>query len=233
MGTTPKHIAIIPDGNRRWAKAHKLLSEKGHRAGLDLLIELSLAAKEFDVASLTFYLFSTENWNRSKREVSYLLALFKRFLKINIPVMKKNGIRLTTLGNLTVFSDSLRAVLQEAVQETAPCEEIEVTIALNYGGRDEMQRAVRSIVEDCASKKIDKTQIDASLISSYLDTAGRREPDLLIRAGGEKRLSNFLLWQMAYTELYFCDKLWPDFTAQDLFEAISDFQQRKRRWGGT
>ena len=226
----PRHIAIIPDGNRRWARGRKLFSEKGHKVGLDLLIDMANAAKELDVKFLTFFLFSTENWNRSKREVTYLLSLFKRFLKAKIPAMQLHGIQLKTIGNLSVFSDDLRAILKQAVDETAQCSQIEVAIALNYGSHDEIQRAVCSIVDDCTAKKIDKTQITPALISSYLDTAAWQEPDLLIRTSGEKRLSNFLLWQLAYTEIYFSDKLWPDFTPDDLLDAITDFQQRKRRW---
>ena len=228
----PGHIAIIPDGNRRWAKARGLFAEYGHKAGIDLLIDIVNAAKELGVKILTFYLFSTENWNRSKKEISCLLWLFKSFLKEKCAAMKRQGIRLKTIGDLKGFSEELQELLEEVVSDTAQCDQIELVLALNYGSHNEIQRALLAMIEDYASKKIEKEQINESLISSYLDTAGWKEPDLLIRAGGEKRVSNFLLWQLAYTEIYFTDRLWPDFTPDDLLEAVSDFQRRKRRWGG-
>jgi undecaprenyl diphosphate synthase len=229
----PKHIAIIPDGNRRWAKAHNLLIEKGHKAGIDLIIQIANAAKELNVKMLTFYLFSTENWNRSKTELTALRSLFKRFLREKCAIMRTHGIRLKIIGDQEQLSPKLQEILNEAVHATQQCDQIDLALAVNYGSRDEIRRAVSSLIDDLEAHKIEKKQINETLISSYLDSAGWQEPDLLIRAGGEKRISNFLLWQMAYTEIYFCERLWPDFTPDDLLDAVIDFQKRKRRWGGT
>jgi undecaprenyl diphosphate synthase len=228
----PHHIAIIPDGNRRWAQLRNLFHEVGHKTGINLLIDIVNAAKESGVKVLTFFLFSTENWNRSKKEITALKWIFQKFLRDNTPLMKMNGIKLKTIGNIHVFSKGLQKTLAETKQATEQCDQIEMVLALNYGSRDEMRRAFHNIIDDYNCKKIAKEEITEALISSYLDSSAWKEPDLLIRTSGEKRLSNFLLWQMAYTEIYFTDRLWPDFTPEDLLDAITDFQTRKRRWGG-
>lgn len=229
----PKHIAVIPDGNRRWAQHNLTVSEKGHRSGASVLIETVKAAKELGVKTITFYLFSTENWTRSQEEIDTLMWLLKEFLNEQCAEMLSDGVRLRTIGDLTKLPSDVLEVVAETSDKTAHCTCIDMVMALNYGSRDEMCRAFDRILTDCYSKKVQMENITESLISKYLDTAPWGDPELLIRTSGEMRLSNFLLWQLSYAEIYITNTLWPDFKSADLLAAILDFQGRKRRLGGT
>jgi len=229
----PRHVAIIPDGNRRWAKKQEGSSEQGHRAGADALMEIVKAARELGIRALTFYLFSTENWNRSEEEINALMWLLEGFLYDQCAEMQAHQVRLKTIGNLSIFPENILKAIDSTSKATAHCTDIEMILALNYGGRDEIRRAIHRLLDDFNSQKMQKEEVTESLISRYLDTAPWGDPDLLIRTSGELRISNFLLWQLSYTEIYVTNTLWPDFTPRDFLEAIADFQKRDRRLGGT
>ena len=227
----PHHVAIIMDGNRRWAKKHFFSTDLGHSKGVDALMEAVKAAKELGIKVLTVYGFSTENWNRSKLEVKILLDIFEKALFKHTEPMVQNGVRLHTIGDIAPFPSRFVKKLKESKELTSHCEGIDLVLALNYGGRDELRRAISSMVDDVESGRIDKGQIDEQLISRYLDTAQWKDPDLLIRTSGENRVSNFLLWQLSYSELYVTNRLWPDFSPQDLLAAVKEYQNRERRLG--
>lgn len=229
----PQHIAIIPDGNRRWAKGKLLLTEQGHRAGADQLMNIVIAAIELGIKRLTFYIFSTENWTRPKREVDAQLRLLEKYLIEQRQRMINNGIRFTTIGDLTPFQDNIHRELRNTIQATANENKINVVFALNYGGRDDITRAIRKIVKEYDQGKLKIEDISEDLVSRNLDTHNNSDPDLLIRTSGELRVSNFLLWQISYAEIYVCDVLWPDFTPNHLLNAVQTFQHRERRLGGT
>lgn len=224
-GKIPSHIAIIPDGNRRWAKKHCFSHARGHTQGADAIIETVKAALEIGVKVVTFYLFSTENWKRPEKEIEAHMALLKQSLLNKREEMLERGISFKTIGDLKPIPEDVLKVVEEIKRETAACQSIDLVFALNYGGRDELVRAVSKIVKEGGS-------IEESHISESLDTYPWKDPDLLIRTSGERRLSNFLLWQLSYAELYFTDILWPDFKPKDLYEAIRDYQGRERRLGG-
>jgi len=228
----PKHVAIIPDGNRRWAKQKMEQPDKGHFQGANTLIEIVKSAKEIGIKTITFYLFSTENWARSKDEINCLMWLLQEFLREHREVMQQYGVRFQTVGDLSVFSQNILDSLEETRQATAECDCINMVVALNYGARNEMLRALHKIIDDCNSGTVKKELITENLIASYLDTAPWGDPDLFIRTSGEMRLSNYMLWQLAYTEIYFTDVLWPDFRPSNLLDAAVEFQKRDRRWGG-
>jgi len=226
----PKHIAIIPDGNRRWAKKQQSSFKTGHREGADNLMDIIKAGRELGVKTMTFYLFSTENWNRSKEEVDALMWLLPTYLVEQMQTMIDHGIRLETIGDLSRLPSDVLQVVNETKKATACGNQINFVMALNYGSRDEITRAVRKIAED--AKKGDLTIIDESTISAYLDTNKWPDPDLLIRTSAEFRISNFLLWQISYAEVHIEDVLWPDFTPHHLLQSIISFQGRDRRLGG-
>lgn len=226
----PKHIAIIPDGNRRWAKKQQSSVKTGHREGADNLMDIIKAGRELGVKTMTFYLFSTENWNRSKEEVDALMWLLPTYLVEQKQTMIDHGIRLETIGDISRLPNDVLQVVNETKKATADCTQINFVMALNYGSRDEITRAVRNIVED--AKKGDLKTIDESTITAYLDTKKWPDPDLLIRTSAEFRVSNFLLWQISYAEVHIEDVLWPDFTPHHLLQAIISFQGRDRRLGG-
>lgn len=228
----PRHIAIIPDGNRRWAKKRLSSIQAGHREGADTLMETVKAAQELGVEKITFYSFSTENWNRSQEEVLALMALIATYLIEQCEEMVQCGIKLETIGDLSTLPDFLLESIQETKCATKDCDKIRLILALNYGSRNEICRAFKAIVEDYDRKHIDKEDINETMIARYLDTSPWGDPDLLIRTSGELRVSNFLLWQISYSEIHIAPVLWPDFTPQHLMEAILDFQRRQRRWGG-
>lgn len=228
----PRHIAIIPDGNRRWAKKRLSSVQEGHREGADTLMEIVKAAQELDIKGITFYTFSTENWNRPPQEVVALMALFTNYLTEQCEEMVLSGIKLETIGNLETLPSFLQKTIQETKLATRHCDKITLILALNYGARDEICRAFKSMLEDYDRKFLDKEDINEAAISRYLDTHQWGDPDLLIRTSGELRVSNFLLWQISYSEIHVAPVLWPDFTPQHLIEAIIDFQGRQRRWGG-
>ncbi len=222
--TTPAHIAIIMDGNGRWAKARGLPRTAGHKKGADALRSTIEACTELGVRHLTIYAFSSENWKRPSEEVNDLMKLFKYHLGKEFDTMHKNGIRIKFIGNRSKLSPDFQTMINNAESLTANHTNLIFTTAISYGGREELARA--------ATKAAQKSPtITAETLEAELDTLGLPDPDLLIRTGGEQRLSNFLLWQMAYTELYFTDVLWPEFSPEHLKQAIATFQTRERRYG--
>ncbi len=228
----PHHIAIIPDGNRRWARKNHTTVAQGHRAGVNNFLTVTKAARDLGVKTVTFYSFSTENWLRDTLEIKALMWLMEWYLCEQRQNMIDNGVRFCTIGNPALFSKSIQKALEETKMATAHCEEIDMVIALNYGARDEIRRAFLALLTDCEANKVNKNEISEELIGRYLDTAQWPDPDLLIRTSGEQRLSNFLLWQTSYAELYIPQVLWPDYTPSHLLDAILHFQARKRRLGG-
>lgn len=226
----PQHIAFIPDGNRRWAKKRDTSASKGHQEGADILMDIAKAAKALGVKVCTFYVFSTENWRRDQLEVQALLWLLESYLIEQRPVMVESGIQFQTIGDLSRFPASICKTIQSTKDATAHCTGMDMVLALNYGARDEICRAFNSILNNGAWQK---EAITEKMISQHLDTAQWPDPELLIRTSGEQRLSNFLLWQTSYTEMYTINVLWPDFTPQHLLSAVLNFQQRERRLGGS
>ncbi len=229
----PKHIAIIPDGNRRWAKKKQSDSDVGHREGADTLMDIIKAAQELGIESLTVYSFSTENWARPQEEIEALMVIYATYLIDNCQEMVQTGIKLETIGDLSKLPPFLNQIIEETKLATQHCQSINLILALNYGSRDEMCRAFKLMWEDCKQKQLSCKDINETVLNSYLDTSTWADPELLIRTSGEYRLSNFLLWQLCYAEMYITPVLWPDFTPQHLLEAIIDYQRRDRRWGGT
>lgn len=224
----PQHIGIILDGNRRWARARNLPAFQGHKKGFDSLKDVAIHAFDVGVKTLTVYAFSTENWNRSKEEVAYLMKLFKLLVTREARYLEKKGIKMNILGKIDAFDDELQGGIKNAIKITAGGKKGVLNICLNYGGREEIVNAVQKIIED----KIDAKDINKELISDYLYTAGQSDPELIIRTSGEQRLSGFLTWQSIYSEFYFPQKTWPEFKNEDLDEAIENYSKRKRRFGG-
>lgn len=232
LGRIPPHIAIIPDGNRRWAKKNQLTVLEGHQTGADNLLEIVKAAKEIGIKAVTFYAFSTENWLRDAFEIRALMWLLESYLVKKRPIMIEHGVRFHAIGDTTRFSQSVQKTLRDTCEATSKGTGIDMVMALNYGGRDEMRRAMKSMLNDYDKQLFTKEDLSENLISKYLDTAKWPDPDLLIRTSGEKRLSNFLLWQLSYAEIYVADVLWPEFNSDSLLEALLSFQVRQRRLGG-
>ena len=229
----PKHIAIIMDGNGRWAKEHFLGRILGHRKGAEAVRVTVRTCREIGIEYLTLYAFSVENWLRPVEEVEGLMKLLGEFLQAELQEMLDNDIRLTTIGDIETLREPLKKLLRKTMEATAHNKGMVLNLALSYGGRDEIIGAVKKILKDSATGKVTSSQMTKELFSSYLQTSHTPDPDLLIRTSGEYRLSNFLLWQAAYTEFYFTDVLWPDFGRKDLFEAITAYQARERRFGLT
>ena len=227
----PNHIAIILDGNGRWAKSKGMPRNYGHVKGCENLEDICEVAKELGVKYLTVYAFSTENWKRSKEEVEGLMKLFRNYLKKCIKISKKNNMRVKIIGDPSAFDEDIQQSIRELEEFSKDFDELHFQIALNYGSRDEITRAVNRMLED-QKKGILTGEVTEETISSYLDTAGIPDPDLLIRTSGELRLSNYLLWQLAYTEFYFTDVPWPDFKKKELVKAIEKYNERDRRYGG-
>jgi len=226
----PQHIAVIMDGNGRWANRRRLPRIAGHRAGIRAVRQAVEACARLGVPYLTLYAFSVENWKRPHAEVKLLMELLREYLKKEIGELNKQNIRLGVIGRIAELSGPVQRDLQHALEETRHNSGLRLTLALNYGARAELIDAVRSLVENL--KRNGNLTIDETTLSEYLYTRDLPDPDLLIRTSGEMRLSNFLLWQAAYSEIWVTDTLWPDFTQQDLFRAILDFQKRERRYGG-
>jgi undecaprenyl diphosphate synthase len=223
----PRHIAIIMDGNGRWAGTRHLARVEGHRAGIDAVRDTVETSARLGLGVLTLYAFSVENWKRPDTEISALMGLLKHYLRIELDTLLRNGIRFRVIGQPERLGDDIRAELSEAEARTAANTGMQFNIALNYGGRTEIvQAARRAIAEGIAADALDEARF-----SSLLYTAGQPDPDLLIRTSGEMRVSNFLLWQIAYAEIWVTDALWPDFRARHLLEAVIDFQKRERRYG--
>lgn len=227
----PKHVAMIPDGNRRWAIQQQLSTEAGHKQGGNTLIEIMKAASELNIEVMTFYLFSTENWARPELEITALMWLLHSFLIDNRETMIDYDIKLHTIGTLERLPEYVQETIRETKVATTKCQGIDMVLAINYGGRDEISRAVRSIAHDVKNGEIAPESITEALIASRLDTGRWRDPDLLIRTSGEKRLSNYLLWQLSYSEIYVTEVLWPNFRPRDLLEALLNYQTRQRRLG--
>ncbi|MGD2169065.1 MAG: isoprenyl transferase [Chlamydiota bacterium] len=227
----PHHLAIIMDGNRRWAKKNNLPPIMGHWQGAEALTQIVRDASEIGIKVLTVYSFSTENWGRSKQEIHDLIHLLEVYLKEKKEMMIEEGVKLSTIGDLTKMPVSLQEIIKEVKLSTQKCEKIELVLAINYGARNEICRAVQKICSDIKDNKLSINDLSENIFSNYLDTKDYRDPDLLIRTSGEQRLSNFLLWQISYTEVYITKVLWPDFDKTALLTAINEFQKRQRRLG--
>lgn len=230
-GNIPKHIAIIMDGNGRWAKKRKLPRVRGHQKGIETVREIVEACVNLGVEYLTLYTFSIENWKRPKFEVSTLMRLIVKSLRDETDELNANNIKLTTIGNIDILPDLVRQELNDAFEKTKNNNKMILNLALSYSGRQEITEAVKKIAGDVSSGKLSIKNIDENLISKTLMTRNMPDPDLLIRSGGEMRISNFLLWQVAYSELYVCDDFWPDFKTANLLDAIESYQRRERRYG--
>ena len=229
----PAHIAIIMDGNGRWAKSRSLPRIVGHKKGAEVLHEVMEGCKEANVHYLTIYAFSEENWKRPATEVGDLMELLRHYLNREITNLHKKGVRLRVIGDITKLATDIRNQIESAENLTRSNSAFNLTVALSYGARQEMLQAVQTLAKQIAAGEIRPDTLDEPLLSSMLYTSDLPDPDLLIRTGGEQRLSNFLLWQSAYTELYFTDTLWPDFTVSHLNDAISEYASRERRYGTT
>jgi undecaprenyl diphosphate synthase len=229
----PRHIAVIMDGNGRWAKNKLLNRISGHVKGVNAVREIVTACRELGIKVLTLYAFSIENWRRPAEEVRALMELLKEYLQKECPEMVQNNIRLNAIGRMEDLPPDVQTILQETKQRTRHCDGMILNLALSYGSRSEILHAVQGIVSDLQKGKIKPEEITIQRFSQYLWTHGIPDPDLLIRTSGEFRISNFLLWQIAYTELYVTDTLWPDFDREELLKAIADYQSRERRFGLT
>ena len=230
--TTPEHVAIIMDGNGRWAKARGLPRLAGHRAGVEALRKAVRAAGERGIPWLTVYAFSSENWSRTKSEVNDLMGLLKLFIRRDLAELHENGVRVRVIGEREGLSPDIRGLLDEAEALTAGNRAMNLVIAFNYGGRDEIVRATRRIADSVARGELDSEAVTPELFAEHLDTAGIPDPDLVIRTSGEVRMSNFLPWQAAYSELVFLPCYWPDFTCDHLADALRQYAVRERRFGG-
>jgi undecaprenyl diphosphate synthase len=233
MERIPQHIAVIMDGNGRWAKKQGMARVFGHKNAVKAVRDITEGAGELGVKYLTLYAFSTENWNRPKEEVFALMELLSRTIKSEVPNLHKNNVRVTTIGNTEQLPKDCREELQKAMEVTKHNTGLTLVLALSYSGRKEIIEATKKLAQDAAEGKISPDQIDDALFSSYLHTNQMPDPELIIRTSGEFRLSNFLLWQLAYSELYFTDVLWPDFRKEHLLQAVLDYQSRERRFGKT
>jgi undecaprenyl diphosphate synthase len=230
-GNLPRHVAIIMDGNGRWAQARGVPRLMGHRAGRESVREVVRGSDELGIEVLTLYAFSTENWNRPKREVHALMAILRQALMQERRELRDRNVRLQVMGRLQDLPSAVRDTIEETQQYLAASSGLLLNLALSYGGRLEIVDAVRRMMEDQKVDRMPAAQVDEELFGSYLYTAGLPDPDLLIRTSGEMRLSNFMLWQLAYTELWVTPTLWPDFRRRHLYQAIADYQNRDRRFG--
>jgi undecaprenyl diphosphate synthase len=228
----PRHVAIIMDGNGRWAKLRRKRRVEGHRAGIAAVRDVVETSARLGLEVLTLYAFSIENWKRPKAEVATLMGLLKRYLRMELETLLENDIRFQVIGRMDELPSDVKEELQRGIERTRGQRGLLFNIALNYGGRAEITDAVQRLLHDVLQNGRDPSRVDEALLSSYLYTAGQPDPDLLIRTSGELRVSNFLLWQIAYAEIWVTDVLWPDFRRRHLLQAIVDFQKRERRYGG-
>ena len=228
----PRHVAIIMDGNGRWAKKRGLPRTAGHKVGAETFRKIAQHCKKLGIEYITVYAFSTENWKRPREEVDTIMGLLKTYMMEAIETMEKDKIRLKFFGDMTALSPELQELVRKTNEMSSHIEGVQANICLNYGGRDEILQAARAFAKECAEGKADPNSLTAEQFGSYLYSAGVPDPELIIRPSGELRLSNFLLWQCAYAEFYYCDTLWPDFSEEDLEKAIIDYQKRDRRFGG-
>lgn len=229
----PRHVAIIMDGNGRWATQRGLTRITGHRRGKQSVQEIVEAARRLGIPYLSLYAFSTENWQRPRDEVAALMRFLRHYLAAELKKMMKNGIRLLAIGNLRRLPREVQVALRQTIEDTRDNTGMTVILAVSYGAREEITDAVRAIARRVRRGDIDPEDVDQELVASHLGTAGVPDPDLLIRTSGEMRLSNFLLWQLAYTEIYVTDTLWPDFREREFLDAVAHFQRRERRFGRT
>lgn len=227
----PKHVGVVMDGNGRWAKARGRSRTYGHRRGVDALRASLSAARELGVEIMTLYSFSTENWRRPQSEVVDLMRLLKQFVDSDIDRLAREGVRVRVIGDRDTLREDLRAIVERAEETTRANHAFTLVIAFNYGGRDEIARAARRLAEEAVRGLIEPASIDPAALSARLDTADLPDPDLIIRTGGEKRLSNFLIWQAAYSEFVFLDVMWPDFGRAQLEAAFDEYRRRERRFG--
>ncbi len=228
----PKHIAIIMDGNGRWAKKRGLPRKAGHKAGAETLEKIISAARELGLEHLTVYAFSTENWKRSQEEVDAIMNLLRQYLKNYFKKFIKDDVRMDVIGDINRLDADIQKQIMEIEQLSKEKTGLFVHIALNYGGRDELRRAMTKMAQEAVEGRLLPEEMTEDCIAGYLETAGTPDPELVIRTSGEERISNFLLWQAAYSEFYFCDTLWPDFTKTELEKAVFAYQNRERRFGG-
>ncbi|MCK9229287.1 MAG: isoprenyl transferase [Syntrophales bacterium] len=229
----PRHVAVIMDGNGRWAKKNALNRLTGHKKGADAVRHVVRTAGELGIQYLTLFAFSVENWLRPEEEINALMRLLETYLKSEIDELIERGVRLEVIGNRAALPKEVQGLLQESVQKTSRNKGMVLTLALSYGGRDEIVEMVGRIVAECASGRLRPEDISRETVAKYMYTSSMPDPDLLIRTSGEYRISNFLLWQLAFTELYFTDVLWPDFSRESFVEALRDYQRRERRFGLT
>ncbi|KAJ51557.1 undecaprenyl diphosphate synthase [Clostridium tetanomorphum] len=232
MNNIPKHIGIIMDGNGRWAKERNLPRSMGHKAGVETIRDVVKECDKLGVKYLTLYAFSTENWKRPKDEVNALMRLLVEYLKKEVEELHENNVIVNTIGDILKLPQICQDELRSAYEKTKNNTGLQLNLALNYGGRNEIVRAIKLLYEDIKKGQINEEVIDENIISNYLYTAGMPDPDLIIRPSGEQRISNFLLWQSAYSEFWYSDIKWPDFNKEHLHKAIYDFQNRDRRYGG-
>ncbi len=228
----PQHIAIILDGNGRWAKSKGMPRNYGHAQGSKNVERICEEAWRMGIKYLTVYAFSTENWNRPDSEVAALMTLLRNYMKTCLKTAAKNDMKIRVIGDIEPLDDDIMNRIRELEAATVNNGGLNFTIALNYGSRDELTRAARRMAQDCADGKLKADEIDEEVFESYLDTHGIPDPDLMIRTSGEQRLSNYLLWQLAYSEFYFTDVPWPDFTKEELAKAVEEYNHRHRRFGG-
>jgi undecaprenyl diphosphate synthase len=228
----PRHVAIIMDGNGRWASLRGLPRSAGHKAGVDALRRAVKAAADFGIEFLTIYSFSSENWSRPEAEISFLLDLLRRFVRQDVAELHRAGVKIKVIGSRENLESAMIALLDDAERLTRENSRLNLVVAFNYGSRQEISRAITAIVAKVETGEIVAGEISPDLISQHLDTAGIPDPDLLIRTGAEQRISNFLLWQSAYTEFVFVEEFWPDFTAEIFARALDEYRQRDRRFGG-
>ncbi len=229
----PRHVAIIMDGNGRWARARGLPRVAGHRQGAESVRRAVVSCLELGIDYLTIFAFSSENWKRPEREIDDLMGLLRLYLRNEIGELARQGVRMRFIGDRDGLSPDIRALIDEAESSTEPNDALTLTIALNYGSRQEIVRAAQRIAADVAAGRVAPTEVTEETFGRYLDTRDLPDPDLLIRTSGEQRLSNFLLWQSAYTELVYLPTLWPDFRTGDLELAVAEYHRRERRYGGT
>lgn len=227
----PKHVAVIMDGNGRWAKHRGLPRIMGHKRGVDALKDLLRCCKDWGIQALTAYAFSTENWGRPLEEVDFLMTLFERVLRLELREMVQENVQIRFVGNLSALPRSLQVEISRSMADTQHNRDIQFTVATNYGGRQEIMQATRAIAHQIKQGLVQPEEIDEALFESHLYTAGICDPDLLIRTSGEMRISNFLLWQLAYAEIYITETLWPDFDRSEFHRALCSYQERDRRFG--
>ncbi len=232
-GKLPRHLAVIMDGNGRWAVERKFSRTAGHREGIESVRDIVKASSQLGIQYLTLYAFSIENWKRPVSEVSVLMKLLEHFLKVELNELHENKVRINTIGKISSLPQNVQKLLHDSVEKTKDNEGLTLTLALSYSGRWDIVRSVQMIALDIRRGKVSPEDISEDLFSSYLQTSKIPDPDLLIRTSGEMRLSNFLIWELAYSEIYITDKFWPEFRRTDLYESIMNYQKRERRYGKT